>query len=79
MPYDNTNSGALFQNDRKAKETHADYNGSINVDGKEFWLNGWKKTSKKGKSYLSLSIQPKKGVQQNTHSTQDTSSEEAPF
>ncbi len=56
--YDNTNRGALFKNDRKEKKSHPDYNGSINIDGKEYWLSGWKKESAKG-PLLSLSIQPK--------------------
>ena len=31
--YDDTNRGALFKNERKEQETHADYNGTINVGG----------------------------------------------
>lgn len=56
--YDNTNRGALFKNDRKEKESHPDYKGSINIDGVEYWLSGWKKESAKG-PLLSLSVQPK--------------------
>ena len=29
------NSGALFKNNKKETEKHADYNGSLNVDGTE--------------------------------------------
>ena len=64
--YDNTNRGALFVNDRKDKETSPDYKGSINIDGKEYWLSGWKSQIKKGdkagQNYLSLSISPKDGA-----------------
>jgi hypothetical protein len=52
------NSGMLFKNDRKEKETHADYKGSITIDGVEYWLNAWVKTGKKGK-FLNLSVRPK--------------------
>lgn len=56
--YDNTNRGVLFRNDRKEKDTHADYNGSINVEGQEFWLNAWL-NEKNGKKYFSLAVKPK--------------------
>ena len=43
MSYDNTNRGSIWKNDRKEKDTHADFAGSINIDGVEYWLNGWKR------------------------------------
>jgi len=43
MEYDNTNRGSIWKNDRKEKDTHPDFTGSINVDGKEYWLNGWRR------------------------------------
>jgi hypothetical protein len=48
--YDNNNSGAL---------SHPDLTGSAEVDGKEYWFKGWKKTSKAGKAFLSVSFDPK--------------------
>ena len=58
--YDNTNRGSLFKNDQKQQDTHADYNGSINIEGVEYWLNAWIKESKKdGKKFFSLSVKPK--------------------
>jgi hypothetical protein len=57
--YDNTNRGALFRNDRKEKDSHPDHQGTINVEGVEYWLSAWVKTSKKGQKFFSLSVKPK--------------------
>ena len=58
--FDNTNRGSLFKNAKKEEDRHPDYNGSINVDGMEFWLNAWIKESKKdGTKFFSLSVKPK--------------------
>jgi len=55
MEYDNTNRGTLYRNENKKEENHPDYSGSLNVGGKEFWLSGWVKESKKdGKKFFSL-------------------------
>ncbi len=62
MAYDNNNSGVLFKNDRKEKDTHPDYTGSINVDGTNYWLSGWIK-EKNGKKFFSLSAKPKEAAQ----------------
>lgn len=56
--YDNTNTGVLFKNDRKENDRQPDYQGSINVDGKEFYLSAWIKSGKNGK-FMSLAIKPK--------------------
>jgi hypothetical protein len=57
MKFDN--SGAIFVNDRKETEKHPDRTGSITVEGKEYWLNGWLKKDKNGKPFLSLSVKAK--------------------
>ena len=40
---------SLFKNNRKEKETHPDYAGSIMINGKEHYLNAWLKDGKNGK------------------------------
>ena len=56
MSYDNTNTGAIFKNDKKSKETQPDYTGKLNVEGKDFSISCWKKESKAGKDFLSCRI-----------------------
>src|SRR5579885_1177545 len=64
--YDNTNTGLLATNERKQTEKHPDYSGSINIEGVEYWLSGWKRTGKAGKlagkQFLSLAVKPKDGA-----------------
>lgn len=64
MAYDNTNSGLLAKNDKQGNDSRPDYRGSINVDGREYWLSAWIKTGRDGtklagQKYMSLSVQPK--------------------
>jgi uncharacterized protein (DUF736 family) len=54
--YDDTNRGALFPADDKKTEKSPDFTGTLNVEGKEYRLSAWKKTSKAGKKFLSVSI-----------------------
>lgn len=53
------NSGSLFKNDRKEKETHPDYKGSAMINGVEYWVSAWLKEGKGGTKYMSFSYQPK--------------------
>ena len=56
MAYDNTNSGALFKAKERATDKHPEYTGSINVDGREYWMAGWVNASKSGQKYISLKV-----------------------
>ena len=59
MEFDPTNRGSLFKNEKKESDKHPDMNGTLNVNGKEYWISGWKKTSKAGTGYISISIRQK--------------------
>lgn len=43
MAYDNTNKGAIWGNKDKQTDTQPDFKGSINIEGVEYWLSGWKR------------------------------------
>jgi uncharacterized protein (DUF736 family) len=60
--YDNTNSGALFKNDRKVTPNQPDYRGDINVNGTDFWISAWLKESKKGTKFMSLAVTVKEPI-----------------
>lgn len=50
------NSGAIFRNDKKTKETQPDYRGRVNVEGKELEISLWLKESKAGLKYFSAAF-----------------------
>ena len=50
-----TNTGAIFKNTNKSKETHPDYKGKVNVNGKEMEVALWVKQGKNG-SFFSASF-----------------------
>lgn len=59
--YDNTNRGQIWGNDKKEKDSHPDFKGSINVEGKEYWISAWKRAPDANPKApaLSFSVQPK--------------------
>jgi hypothetical protein len=52
------NSGVLFSNDKREKESHPHYKGNITVEGKPYWLSAWVKEGKTGK-FMGLAVSPK--------------------
>ena len=42
------NSGSLFRNERKERDNQPDYNGSVLIDGVEYWQSAWLKEGKNG-------------------------------
>ena len=60
IEYDNTNRGVLFKNDRKVEgDKKPEYQGSLNVDGVEFFLDAWLKVGKSGAKFMSVSVKRK--------------------
>lgn len=52
------NSGSLFKNERKEKETHPDRTGTALIDGVAYYVSGWIKQGSKGQ-FLSLAFKRK--------------------
>jgi|AntDeeMinimDraft_6_1070357.scaffolds.fasta_scaffold02140_4 uncharacterized protein (DUF736 family) len=79
--FDNTNSGALFVNERKEKDTHPDFTGRINVEGKDYWVSSWLKVSKAGKKFMSLAVNPiePKSAKGNEQASFDDFDKDIPF
>ena len=48
--------GSLFFNNRKSKENHPDYTGRVQLEGRQYRIAGWKRSTKAGGGYLSLRI-----------------------
>jgi len=51
------NSGALFTNDKREKETHPHYQGKATINGVDYYVSAWVKDGAKGK-FQSLSFKP---------------------
>ncbi len=72
--YDNSNSGALFENEKKQNAKHPDLRGSCTIkmpngDNVEYWVSAWQKVSKKGDDFFSLSFQVKEDKQEAEETT----------
>ncbi len=54
--YDDTNKGILFNEEAKKHERSPDWTGKINIEGKEYRLAAWERTTKTGQPIFSLAI-----------------------
>lgn len=80
MAYDNTNSGALFRNDRRKNDRAPEYTGKCDIGGKEFWISAWVKESKNtGKKFFSLSFDPVDSDYSAPSQASHQESEDVPF
>lgn len=52
------NSGAIFRNRYKRHDRQPDYRGRAVVDGHEYLVSGWIKTSQRGEKYMTLAFTP---------------------
>ena len=52
-------TGSLFANDKREKETQPNAKGSAMIGGVEYWLSAWTNTSNDGKKYQSIKFERK--------------------
>ena len=79
--YDNTNRGSIWKNDKKDTDKHPDFTGTLNVEGKEYYVSAWKR--KEGASEkapaLSFSVKAKEQQSQSTQPPQAGFDDDIPF
>jgi hypothetical protein len=73
--YDRTNTGTLGKNDRRETDNHPELTGTLNINGVEYWLNGWFKVAgptarNPGQRFISLTVKPKDGLAEPRQPTQ---------
>ena len=58
MPTERDNSGTLSRNNKKTEDKHPDIRGQCTIDGRAYWIAGWRRESQYGLFY-SLAFTPK--------------------
>lgn len=77
--WDDSNTGSLFDNDRKESERHPDYTGSVIVvcphcgQRSEWWASVWNKIAKSGREWKSLALKYKDAQQNSEQPKRQTS------
>ncbi|NLT52796.1 MAG: DUF736 domain-containing protein [Ignavibacteria bacterium] len=54
MSENKINTGAIFKNEKKSAQSHPDYRGVVNANGKEMEIALWLRESKSGVKYFSV-------------------------
>jgi len=57
------NTGSLFKNDRREKDTHPHAKGTALIDGVEYWVDAWTNEDRNGNKYQALKFKPKEQQQ----------------
>jgi hypothetical protein len=57
--FDDNNCGVLFRNENKKSPKHADYSGSLNAAGLDYWFDGYIRQSANGRKFISLKLKLK--------------------
>lgn len=52
-------SGSLFKNDKRENDQQPNGRGSAKIDGVEYWMDAWTKTTKNGEKWQSFQFKRK--------------------
>lgn len=74
--YDNNMRGVMFPNAKRTKKSQPNMTGSAEIEGVEYWVSGWKRTSKSGDPYFSLAFTPKEEPEEDDDELEDEFEEE---
>ena len=55
--YETNMRGTLGRNKRREKDTHPEYTGKCEIDGRMYWISAWVKEGQ-GEKFFSLSFKP---------------------
>lgn len=61
--YEKELAGVMFAHDKQGNDKRPDWKGSIQIEGVEYWLSGWNRSSAKGE-LISLKAEKKKPAMQ---------------
>lgn len=82
MAYQQKNdTGSLFRNEKREKDSHPHATGSALIDGVEYWVSAWTKEGDKGR-WQSLSFkrkEPKQAQREQRSSYAEELDDEIPF
>ena len=56
------NSGSLFVNDKKERDSQPDRRGSARIEGVDYWVSGWVKRKEDGTAWMSMSFSRKEAA-----------------
>lgn len=83
MPRDKDNSGAIWKNERREKDTHPHFTGSALIDGVDYWVSAWKRDTdaKPNSPALKFSFRPKEERKQppKDHVAEEPLDDDIPF
>lgn len=73
-------TGALFNNHEKKSPAQPDFRGNVIIEGKKYWLAGWKKTAREsGKQFTSLKVESADGQRRSSERAPEQEPDEDDF